>query len=832
VIKQNKLLVSLAVSMALYGTNLAAEDDDDVGQVVIVTAQKRTERITEVPIAISVFQSEAIDQTGIQELRELGDFIPNMTVTQGTDFNSRILIRGVGAASRNIGFDSRVGVYLDGVYLGQGPSVNQDLVDLERVEVLRGPQGTLFGKNTVAGAVSLVSKKPSGEYEGKGTLGFGNFNAIEAKVSVDFSLSDTVSAKAAFSSRTRDGYIKNVYTEGQLPTTLNAVVGGVRIFDIPLPFPIETSNPPDTSDKLNSQDTQSYRIQLRFQPSDDLDINIAIDGLDSERSPVLAQAITSTFGDTLDNFADASNDEVNWSFQGQETRDIFGVNVNVEYSFENDYMLRSITGFRDTEITYGNDTDYSPLDFIYLDYKDSYDQTTQEFQLISPDDAAFKYVVGLYYYTQEANSFRNAITGNAGIFFDAPVGGGSINEGKVDTDSTAIYVSGSYEFNDEWKLGFGGRYSKETKDVNWLLDGSLGGVFGIGCTGVVSCYINPNEPDFALRIPVDNISALIDSREDTNFSPAISLNYAFSEWTNGYVKYSTGFKSGGFNLDFVNQADLVAGLDFDKETVTSIEFGIKTSLLDNRLSINMAYFDATYDDYQVNQFFDVGFDSSTGTQITSIRITNAAEVDTSGFEFEATFKATDALTINGSLGILDATFASFPGGTSVLSTTETNEDGSPKRVPVDADGNSLPGAADFNASLGIQYYSSFDSISSDLLARLDITHTGDYFTTIENEKTRVLSGTHPLTFALDLQNSEYAGAEPITVRYGHIQATTILNGRIGLIDQNGLWEVYLWGRNLTDEDEAVDSFREFFGTLVNTPRTPRTYGIEMIYNFD
>ena len=211
-INHKKLLLPLAISMALYGTHAIAKEAGGANKkddnIITVTAQKRVERLSEVPIAMSVFGAEKIDQTGIQELREMGDFIPNMAVTQGTDFNSRVIIRGVGAASRNIGFDSRVGVYLDGVYLGPGPSVNQDLVDLEQVEVLRGPQGTLFGKNTVAGAVSLVSKKPSGEFEGKVTLGAGNFNATEAKAIIDFPITETVSAKVAVSSRVRDGWVK------------------------------------------------------------------------------------------------------------------------------------------------------------------------------------------------------------------------------------------------------------------------------------------------------------------------------------------------------------------------------------------------------------------------------------------------------------------------------------------------------------------------------------------------------------------------------------------------------------------------------------------------
>lgn len=808
--RQKKLLVTLAVSIALTGTHLSAEeaeDEEETSNVVIVTAQKRSERIIEVPIAISVFPSEAIDQTGIQELREIGDFIPNMTVTQGTDFNSRIVIRGVGAPSRNIGFDSRVGVYLDGVYLGQGPSVNQDLVDLERVEVLRGPQGTLFGKNTVAGAVSLVSKKPSGEFEGKATINVGNFNAIEGKLSVDFGITETVFAKLAVSSRTRDGYIKNIFTEGQLPTTLNTVVSGVPVFDIPLPFSIETDTPPDTRDKLNNQDTQSYRFQLRIQPSDALDINLAFDGLQSARSPVLGVPITTSFGDTPNQFADYTKNEVNFSFQGLEKRDISGINLNVEYDFDNDFAFRSITGNRETKIRYQNDTDYSPLDFLFLDYVDDYSQFTQEFQLISPDESDFKYVAGIYYFNQEANTQRDTFAGNAGRFFQVVPGQGAFNNGRLDTESFAFFVSGSYQASERINIGFGARYSDEQKDVVWDLDGTQSGVFGIGTT--------PS-------------GGLVDSRTDKNFSPAISVNYAVSETTNGYVKYSTGFKSGGFNLDFVTQADLNGGVEFDKETVTSWEAGLKTALFDERLSLNMALFNATYDDYQVNQFFDLGFDPVTGTQLTSIRITNAAEVDTRGLEFEASFKATDDLTINGSLGLLDATFADFPLGANEAS---VNPNGTLVRTPVDADGNDLPLAADVSASLGIQYYKSLDA-GWDMLFRLDATYSGGYFTTINNVKTRITPRTHPLTFALDLPNFQGAANTTLdTVPFGYIKATTILNGRIGLLDQNGGLEVYLWGRNLTNENEAVDSFREFFGTLVNTPRQPRTYGVEVMYSF-
>lgn len=814
----------MAVSLAMYGSYSAAEDrnEDDNDNVVVVTAQKRTERLSEVPIAISVFSNEAIDQTGVQELREIGELIPNVLITQGTDFNSRILIRGVGAPSRNIGFDSRVGVYLDGVYLGQGPAVNQDLVDLERIEVLRGPQGTLFGKNTVAGAVSLVSVKPSDIFEASATVNVANYNGVEFKAMVNQPLNDSWSAKVAVSNRTRDGYVENVYQNSDVPTQL--MIGldpntGAPTY-MPLdfyityvvspqfealgfpPFPTAGVGPtedPDTTEKLNDQDTQSWRAQLRYQPSDNLDINIAFDGLQSERVPVLGQNLTDAFASSIDRFV-SGEDQVHWGHQGLETRDILGVSFDVNYEMKNGFIFRSITANRNTKIFYSNDTDYTAIDYLTVEYHDEYDQTTQEFQFISPEGKNLKYVLGLYHYNQDSHTYRDAIQGNAVFLFGNYPGAIVRNDGDVETKSTAMYMSGSYDFSDRLKAGFGFRYSKETKDVEWNLDGSFSGVFGIGSTPA---------------------GGYLDSREDTFFAPTLSLGYAVSDNTNMYIKGSTGFKSGGFNLDYITQADLDAGIEFDKETVVSAEVGVKTSLMDNRLTLNMAYFDTTYEDYQVNQFFDLGFDPITGTQLTAIRITNAAEVETSGVEIEANFKVSESLTLSGSIGTLDAAFSSFPGGSSVYDAAQG------KRIPIDAKGNSLPGAADLNAAIGIQYYTSLPSMGSDLLIRLDVTHTGDYYTTVENEKERVVDGLHPLTAALDLQSYGI----PHTVPFGHVDAYSLVSGRIGLIDNEGSWEVYLWGRNLTDERQPVDSFREFFGTLVVTPQTPRTYGIEATYHF-
>ena len=815
-------MICAAISSALFSTTTIAQEADDLAiEEILVTAQKRSESLQEVPIAISVFNSNTIDQTGVQELRDLTEYIPNVTITQGTDFGAQINIRGVGANSRNIGFDSRVGVYLDGVYLGQGPALNQDLVDLEQIEILRGPQGTLFGKNTVAGAVNMISVKPTQEFEGSVTANAFNYDGLELKAMVNIPMGDIVSARISYSHRERDGFVKNIYEPEHVPDTFYLPHPQAGLIPLPMPLaepfcsailgvPVTPPGlcaafypdvPPKTNKLSNNVDTQSYRAQLRVKPNDKLDINIAVDGLESDRIMVNGVPFTDTFGSTVDRFAPKPL-EVSFSEYSWETRDIFGANLNIDYALDNGYNFRSITAYRDTEMVHHHDTDASAIDFLFIDYTDEYEQTTQEFQWISPDDRPFKYVAGFYYYNQDSTTIRDAQTGNAGWLFGAFKGGGAFNRGEVETDSYAIFLNGSYDFNDTWRLGFGFRYSDETKDVVYHLDGRRSGAFGIGTT--------PPE-------------GLIDSDTYTNFAPLVTIGYALGDNTNIYAKYSTGFKSGGFNLDYVTQLDLDQGITFDEETVDSYEVGFKSTFMDGRFQLNAAAFISNYEDYQVNQFFDLGFDEDTGAQLTSIRITNAAEVDTSGLEFEATFNVTANLTLNATLGLLDATFADFPGGTSVE--VPSPEGGPPTKVSVNAKGNDLPLAPSVNGTFGFQHYTNFSAM--DLLIRLDVIYTGDYFTTIENETVRNLTGTAPTTLFFDPASF----GVPHTIDYGHVDSFTTLNGRIGLIDNDGKWEVYLWGRNLTDEFTYVDYFRDFFGSFSGVPLMPRTYGIEGTFHF-
>ena len=722
-------------SMAQVSSETTTTEKESQGlERILVTAQKRTQNINEVPISISTMNSDMISQTGVKQLKEIAEFIPNLTISDGTDFTSEVRIRGVGANSRNIGFDTRVGVYLDGVYLGQSPALNQELLDLERIEVLRGPQGTLFGKNTVAGAINLISKQPTDTFEGHVGAELGNLNAKQLTVSLNIPINDKLATKFSFNKQTRDGYVSNLFTG---------------------------------NDNINEQDATSYRAQVRYDMSDNFQANLSIDGMKSDRTSYTGEPITDTFGRELTSESPELF-EISSTTDPTEERDISGIALTLDWALEGGYDVRSITAFRDSEISYSNDSDYAAIDFIRIGYHDAYEQTSQEFQFISPSDSKLEYVAGLYLYTQDSDTSRTVFTSpiSSQVFGTDPNNPTS-NYGEVSTTTYALFVNGDYELTDKLKLGFGVRVSTENKKVDWETNGTGSGGFRIA-TGKV-----------------------VDKRTDNHIAPTISLNYAMNDDLNTYIKYGNGYKSGGYNLDFINASTLEDGIGYDKETVDNYEIGIKGSALDRNLSFTFAAFHAVYSDYQVNQFIDLGEGR------TSISIRNAAEVETNGLEAEVTYLVTDELTFNFSAGLLDTEFVSFPGG---------GTGGS------DASGNQLPKAPEASFNLGLQYYYPIEAFGADLLARLDYSYSDAYFTDVNNIDSQTLSSGD-------------------TVPFGAVPSRTLLNARLGLISHNDDWTVALWARNLTDKTYLTNNNRDFFGTLVNYYGAPRTFGIELEYKF-
>jgi iron complex outermembrane receptor protein len=347
--------------------------------------------------------------------------------------------------------------------------------------------------------------------------------------------------------------------------------------------------------------------------------------------------------------------------------------------------------------------------------------------------------------------------------------------GDVDTKSYALFFNSDYQLNDKLKLAVGARYSKEDKEVDWTAS-SIDPTTGVS---VIPLFELAN-------------GRVQDKRSDTDLSPTITLSYELSDTINSYVKYATGYKSGGYNVDFLTQDQLDAGLEFDKETVKTYELGFKGLVLDQRLSFSAVTFFSQYDDYQIQQLIDLG----AGTTALSIR--NAAEVETKGVEFEMTYMATDNLQLTASLALLDGKFTKFPGG---------------GNKGEDLSGYSLPGVSDYSYHVSAQYYYPIPQFQADLVMRVSYNYLDDYNTSVDGE-------------------SEIAMADGSMLAVGDVEGYGLLNGRVGLSANDEVWNVYFWGRNILDEDaETAVGVKGFFGTRLNQYVSPRTYGIAVDYNF-
>lgn len=704
--------------------------DEYTLEPIVVTARKVDSDIRDVPMSLSVINGESIDQSNVFQLEDLSDKVPNLSLRQQqAEVLQRTTIRGVGTYSRNIGFDTRAAVYLDGIYLGQSPALNTELYDLERVEVLRGPQGTLYGKNTVAGAINLISKKPDLDSKCETTLSAGNLNYKKALIKTNLPIiKNKLNARLSLLHLDRDGFYKNI-AEG---------------------------------DDLDNENTNAFRFTLTESPEDNTMITVSADGSFSDRDITCGDPLTDTFAISRDTAAPGDFD-VSYNITPEEKRDLWGMVATLEHELKSGFLVTAISGFRNTQVEFQNDLDYSAADLMRLYFDDKYKQFSQEVHIRSPRKNKLEYLAGLYYFAQDAQTYRTAIFGEDIELLGDPrmVSGNDVpNSGDVDTRSYAVFVNGKYHLTDKLSLESGCRYTYETKKADFFLDGSQSGFFNIAVWNFRDTY------------------------SDGVFTPSAGITYDISDGLTGYAIVSTGFKSGGFNLDWLTTAEVNAGVEYDKETVVNYETGLKLFLPGYHLRTNLALFCSRYRDYQVQQFIDLGGGA------TAMSITNAAKVTTKGAELEVVCKPTAKWSVNTGISLLDAEFDKFPGGGLAGS---------------DASGNKLPFAPDFTAGLGFEYKTPVCFFPATLKVQGNYFYTDSYYSHESNVKAQPLAG---------------GGSVP----FCYTDSYSLLSGRVSLDSDTNRWSLFLWGDNLLNEDYVTDSHRDFLGTIVALRGIPRTFG--------
>lgn len=585
------LVPSLAVSAATL-------------EEVIVTAQKKAESLQDVPVAVTAVSGEVLNDMGIKRLDEMSAYTPGLTITEGPA-DSFIFIRGIGSGF-NKGFEQSVGTYVDGVYFGRGRSSRNGMVDMERAEVLKGPQGILFGKNTIAGAINLTTRGPSQEPEGYIEASY-EFEETDEKViegAYGGYLTDTFGVRLAARYASSDGWMDNTFN----------------------------------GEDIGAEDDLVTRLSLAYEPSDDLKITgkLQYSKLKQNEKPSELSTCNAAMQAQVAGVDDCTLngkttvvaiDQDGGGYGGVEMESL-SASLTADWVLSDALTLTSVSGYTQHDEDMYLDADYTHLQILESSRDEKFHSWSQELRLEYDTGGAFDFLVGAYVEHNELEFDASLSYSLAGGL----VQGARVSDADQDTDTQAIFGQGTWRLNEQWALTLGARYSEDQKDVD--SDPYCAEYKSNTPNGAASCF----GPDY------HNVL----SRDDENFSPAATLTWTPSDNHMLYAKYSEGYKSGGFDLQSLS-GDLAA-YQFEPEEAQSFELGSKSTLLDGAMTLNMALFRNEYTNLQVSTFDgNVGFN-----------VGNAAEAVSQGLDVDVRWALTDELTTSLSLALLDAFYDSFP----------------------------------------------------------------------------------------------------------------------------------------------------------------------------
>ena len=590
--------------------------------VIIVTARRREERLIDVPLSITALSGESLEQQGIQDLTQIGQQVPNITleVSRGTNTTLTAFIRGVGQQDPVAGFEAGVGLYVDDVYLNRPQAAVLDIYDVERIEVLRGPQGTLYGRNTIGGAIKYVTAELPDDTSVKIRGTYGSYDQADLIITASTPITDNLKIGASGARLSRGGFGDNLTlgTENYNKDVW-AARGTIEFDNGPVFIRLSGDYVKD-----NSEARQGHRL-----------IPGQLSG-----APVLDDVFDTRAG---------------LNIVDQEV-EAYGGAINIAVEVSDTITLKSITGYREDKST--TPIDFDSLPAVDLDVPARYEneQFSQEFQLLYESDK-LSGVLGVYYLD------ANAFTAFDVALFTTLDGLTAQTLGDVDTKTWSVFGDFTYDLTDTISVSLGGRYTNDKRSSRVLRTTFLGGFSDLfGGAG----------------FPIAVTSDFEGSRTFKDFNPRASISWQPNADHNLYFTYSQGFKGGGFDPrgqttacrnsagGACTEQEVFDFMGFEPETVDSFELGWKASLLDNRLNISVAGFLGQYDNVQIPG--SVGFDSNgDGTNDSFIGITsNAASADVNGIEFEGNalvgrdFAGDGSrFSINWSLGVIDAKFNTF-----------------------------------------------------------------------------------------------------------------------------------------------------------------------------
>ncbi|MBU3068391.1 TonB-dependent receptor [Aestuariicella sp. G3-2] len=586
---------------------------------IVVTAQKRAQSMQDVGIAVSAFNGDELRELNWSDPSQIGAQTPNLDVknTLGSG-NPVITIRGVGLNDFNPNNSPTVGVYVDEVFLSSPAMLGFQLFDMERIEVLKGPQGTLYGRNTTGGAVSFVSRKPTEEFEAYVDVGYGNYQTFDLAGAVGGNLAENLNGRFAFTTTQRQG--------GHI------------------------SNRTTGNDDYGQIDTVAWRAQLAWTPSDDLDILFGLHGgrdrsdaqttwtsqgvLDASDpwSFELCDAVQAGSWDPAScsdvlGYSDDDGDPFtgDWNMEPVIEADSLGAVLNIRKDFEN-LSLISITGYESYERYLEEDADGSAAVGLDLYYDNELELWSQELRLVSDFSGSFNWIAGLYYSSDDIVADQNQYLNSTG-WYDTDW----LVRWKQKGSSAAAYVHTEWQFAESWKLTTGLRHTQEKKSFE-------GGTWDLNPLGASPFLDNPSTDGVVAYAYTDT------DIKDRDLSGKISIDFTPNDDWLIYASYSKGYKSGGFSGGYAGSDDELA--PYKPEELLALELGFKASLLDRTLQWNAAVFTYEYSDMQL-------FTTEVTNALTVLRLSNAEEARITGLDMDLWWKPAAGFDIKMGVGYLD-----------------------------------------------------------------------------------------------------------------------------------------------------------------------------------
>ena len=734
---------------------------------IIVTATKREESIQDVPIAVSAFSGEDLAARGVQDLYGLQEVSPSIAVysSNSTSNGGTLRIRGVGTTGNNPGLEAAVGTFIDGVYRSRAGLAFSDMVDIERVEILRGPQGTLFGKNTVAGAVSIISKKPEFLNNYSVNVGTGSFDAISYGGMANVVLSeDQLAGRITFQGSQRDGFYKDI----------------------------------DSGDGYDDRDRYSVKGQLLFTPNDNVEARLIVDYTDRDETCCPAafyiagptSAIIEGLGGDIREFSVDGKQEVGLNFKPYEDVEDKGVSLDVLWHINKNWSARSVTAYREYKVNRGQDIDFTSADVLVpQDSHESFENFSQEFQLFGGNEAV-DWLFGAYVYTEDLVSdevIALSVDGPAYVsqlimglgnnalapFFEGdPAGRGLPAQGydaiyASDTKGWSVFTHNTWHATSVFDLTLGLRYSWEEKDATSIINGApIGGT--------------PIDDPFCAAIPIGSLcdnQSWSKKEDESELTGTVKVAYHVNDEVSVYASYGRGYKAGGFNLDQEamgnrdpDTGEFVDESHFEPETSDAYELGLKARFFDRTFTINAALFYTDFENFQLNTFTGLGF-----------TVGNVKAVRTKGIEVESFWTVGDGIFLTAGVTLADAKYGS--------NLSEGNAAVEGKRLTQSPKWQS-------SASLFV-------------------------------DKPLPGSDNQRWTFSLNWSHigkvNTGSDLDPEKVR----SAFDTINSQIGIGTADGRYAITLWGRNLTDKRMNTLVFDSVFqaGSWHTFLNQPRMWGI-------